>query len=311
MDISWLTLRDLEYLVAVADHRHFGHAAEACHVSQPALSGQIKKLEEHLGASLFERSNRRVALTETGEAVVAQARVVMDEARKLTGLASREHQPLTSTFRLGAIATLGPYFIPHLLAPLKKRYPKLDLILREGLTDGLLHDLRTGTLDAVLAARTFDEQGLRVLPLFFEPFWLAAPREHPLAAQKTVRTADLKASEMVLLEDGHCLRDQALAFCSRKKDRTRNLHATGLETLRHLVASGQGYTLIPQLALRDDDPLRKLLVYRELDRRDVGRTIVLVTRERHARMPDIEALAAFVRADKLARAGLPLAPTKP
>src|SRR5690242_14172011 len=136
MNISWLTLRDLQYLVAVAQHRHFGKAAAACHVSQPALSAQIRKIEDVLGVQLFERSNRRVAITATGEAVVHQARVVLEEAEKISELTT-ERQPLTGPLRLGSIATVGPYLMPHLLAPLRKAYPKLELFLREGLTDEL------------------------------------------------------------------------------------------------------------------------------------------------------------------------------
>lgn len=300
MNIAALTLRDLEYLVAVADHEHFGKAATAAHVSQPALSGQIKKVEDFLGVQLFERSNRRVAITPIGEQVVEQARVVLEEAHKIAELVRSDNEPLTGGLRLGAITTLGPYYLPHVLAPLRKRFPKLVLHLREGMTDNLLADLRAGALDAVLASPTaaFDDS-LRVLPLFIEPFLLAAPKSHALAKKVGLRALDLRAADMVLLEDGHCLKDQTLAICpANRRGNIQQYHATGLETLRHLVASGLGYTLIPYLAAKEDPRLKNLICYRRFDGKPLGREIALVARKRFARMHDIEALAAHLSATR-------------
>src|SRR5438874_4452181 len=172
MNISWLTLRDLQYLVSVADHGHFGKAAAACNVSQPALSAQIRKIEDVLGMQLFERTNRRVAITQPGQMVANQARVVLEEAAKLGEFSRSAQERLSGSLRLGAIATVGPYLMPHLLAPLRKAYPKLDLFLQEGLTDQLLAELKAGRLDAVIASDTFDDPSLRSVPLFFEPFVL-------------------------------------------------------------------------------------------------------------------------------------------
>lgn len=297
MNIAAIGLRDLEYLIAVAEHEHFGKAAAAVHVSQPALSGQIKKVEEFLGMQLFERSNRRVAITPIGEQVVDQARVVLEEARKIADLVRSANEPLCGNLRLGAITTLGPYYWPHVLAPLRKRFPKLTLHLREGMTDELLADLRAGTLDAVLASPTaaFDDS-LRVLPLFMEPFLLAAPKSHALVKKPGLRPLDLRAADMVLLEDGHCLKDQTVAICpANRRGHIQQYHATGLETLRHLVASGLGYTLIPQLAAKEDPKLKNLICYRRFDGKPVGREIVLVARKRFARMRDIELLAAYLK----------------
>src|SRR5262245_34799299 len=173
MNIPWFTLRDLQYLVAVADHEHFGKAAAACNVSQPALSAQIRKIEDVLGVQLFERTNRRVTITPSGKAVSDQARVVLEEAAKIGGITRSAQEPLTGTLRLGAIATVGPYLLPHLLAPLRKRYPKLDLFLREGVTEQLLGALSTGQLDAVIASNTFVDPALRISPLSSEPLVLA------------------------------------------------------------------------------------------------------------------------------------------
>jgi LysR family hydrogen peroxide-inducible transcriptional activator len=297
MNISWLTIRDLQYLVSVAQHLHFGRAAKATHVSQPALSAQIKKIEDFLGFSIFERTNRRVALTERGAAVVEQARVILEEAEKLTSLTGSEKrkQP-AGTLRMGIIATLGPYYVPEFLPAIRKHFPDLNLFLKEGLTDGLLSDLRSGSLDVVLAARTFDETGFRIFPLFYEPFLLAVPRNHPLAKMSRVEAEDLKGEDMVLLEDGHCLRDQALKICPpNRRGNIRQFHATSLETLRYLVASGMGYTLMPKLAVRPEGAMKPLLKYRRVAGDSIGRSIVLVCREQSARIGEIGTLAEFLR----------------
>jgi LysR family hydrogen peroxide-inducible transcriptional activator len=296
MSISWLTLRDLQYLVAVADHAHFGNAAITCNVSQPALSAQIRKIEDILGVQLFERTNRRVTITPAGYVVANQARVVLEEAAKIGELTRAAHEPLSGTLRLGAIATVGPYLMPYLLAPLRKAYPKLDLFLREGLTDQLLGELRAGQLDAVIASDTFVDPGLRVIPLFFEPFLLAVPRTHKLASKQHLDRRDLNSEHMVLLEDGHCLRDQTLDLCpANRRGHIRQFHATSLETLRHLVATGSGYTLVPILALRDDKALKPLIRYRHFNDEGIGRKIILACRKRFGRMGDIDALADLIR----------------
>jgi LysR family transcriptional regulator, hydrogen peroxide-inducible genes activator len=296
MNISALTLRDLEYLVAVADRRHFGKAADACHVSQPALSAQIRKIEDFLSVQLFERSNRSVVITPIGEQVARQARVVLEEAGKIAVLAQEISEPLSGALRLGAIATLGPYLMPHLLGPLRKQFPKLELLMKEGLTDELIEDLRNGALDAVLAAPTFDTDGLKVIPLFDEPFLVAAPKSHVFASKSAVRPKDLNSEEMVLLEDGHCLRNQTVEVCpSNRRGKFREFQATSLETLRHLVASGFGYSLMPRLAVDSNDRLKNLIAYRPFEGKPFGRTIVLVCRERFGRINDIEALAEFIR----------------
>src|SRR5688572_13774009 len=262
MKISSLTLRDLEYLISVADQLHFGKAAESCHVSQPALSMQIRKIEDFLGLQLFERTNRNVVITPTGEAVARQARIVLEEAQKIATLAQTRGEPLSGALRLGAIATLGPYLMPHLLGPLRRHFPKLELLMKEGLTDELIEDLRDGALDAVLAAPTFNTDGLKVIPLFEEPFLLAAPKKHELTLKPALRAKDLNSADMVLLEDGHCLRNQTIEVCpSNRRGKFREFQATSLETLRHLVAAGFGYSLIPRLAVDASDRLKNLVTY--------------------------------------------------
>jgi LysR family transcriptional regulator, hydrogen peroxide-inducible genes activator len=296
MSVSSLSLRDLEYLVAVADEKNFGRAALSCHVSQPALSAQIKKTESVLGLEVFERSKKRVGLTEKGTAIVAQARVVLQEAGVIFSLARAQSEPLTGPFRLGAIATVGPYLVPHLLGPFREAFPRLELRLKEGLTDGLLAELRSGSLDVILAARTFKEDGFAVYPLYSEPFVLAAPRGHRILSKEPLRPADLNASDMVLLEDGHCLRDETLDICStHRRGKVREFHATSLETLKHLVAARSGYTLIPLLAARSDARLKDLVEYRRLEGKPVGRSVALVCRDSFSRKDEVRLLAKVIR----------------
>ncbi|OFZ20831.1 MAG: hypothetical protein A2X94_04750 [Bdellovibrionales bacterium GWB1_55_8] len=295
MNVSSLSLRDLEYVLAVAEQRHFGKAAALCAVSQPALSAQIKKIEELTGLRIFERSRRHVSVAPQAEAFLEQVRVVLNEARRLVELVTAKREPLSGVFRLGVIATVGPYLLPHLIRPLRKKYPKLQLIIREGLTDGLLAELRAGHLDAVIASDTFKDDSLSIDILFQEPFLLAAPKDHPLMLQDSLLPRHLKASEMVLLEDGHCLKDQVLEVCpANSRGNHRRYHTTSLETLRHLVASGLGYTLMPLLAVRPGAEFGGLVSYRGFDGRPVGRNIILVHRKRYANTADIKALVGLL-----------------
>ncbi|MBS1985685.1 MAG: LysR family transcriptional regulator [Bdellovibrionales bacterium] len=297
MNLSHFTLRDLEYIVAVAEHRRFGAAAQACHVSQPALSGQIKKAEDALGFRLFERTNQSVTLTNEGGRFVEQARIVLEEASKLVTLPHSEQATLSGNLRLGAIASLGPYLIPHFLAPLHREAPQLELLLHEGLTENLLQELRIGALDCLLLATgTYDAESLEVFPLLWEPFVLAVPQKHPLSKKKDLRRQDLDSAEMILLEDGHCLADQALDFCPRRRrGNPRRMHATSLETLKQLVAIGTGYTLVPKLAAYPDPRFKNLLRYREFSADRIGRGIDLVCRRRASIARKVELLADFIR----------------
>src|SRR3546814_15481 len=208
-----ITLKQLRYLVAVADARHFGQAAAACHISQPSLSAQIQQLEETIGARLFERSKRRVVPTPLGEAVAERARKVMAEVDQLAAIAQAAVLPLAGPFRLGVIPTLGPYLLPRVMPRLRKAYPDLRLYLREDLTERLLERLVRGTLEAVLLALPVGRPDLVERPLFDEPFLLATPKGHRLAGRKTIHQQDLAAANLLMLEDGHCFRDQALEVC--------------------------------------------------------------------------------------------------
>ena len=245
-----MNLRDLQYLVALAEQRHFGKAAAACFVSQPTLSMQIRKLEEELGVALFERAPRKVMLTPAGEDIVARARRVLAEVEQMKEAARRSRDPEAGSLRLGVFPTLGPYLLPHVVPQLRERFPQLALLLVEEKSDVLLERLRAGRLDAALLALPIDDDQLHAHFLFEEPFVLAAPAQHPLA-QLPVLTLDALSDEtLLLLEDGHCLRDQALDVCRLSGAQEKSgFRATSLETLRQMVAAGAGVTLLPALAV--------------------------------------------------------------
>lgn len=244
-----MNLRDLTYLIAVAETEHFGQAAERCHVSQPTLSMQIKKLEDELGVQLFERTNKSVMVTPVGNALVQQARQVLGEINTLKQIANNAKDPFSGEFRLGIIPTMGPYLLPKLLRLIKKHLPKIDIIVYENKTQVILSELRSGLLDAIILAPPIDDDHLTVHELFEEPFLLALPKQHPLSQKSSIRLKDIENEDLLLLEEGHCLRSQALAVCNKvgAKDRS-GFKATSLETLRHLVASGAGITLLPEMA---------------------------------------------------------------
>ncbi len=281
MNVSWLTLRDLEYVVAVAKHEHFGHAAKECRVSQPSLSTQIKKVEGYLGTLLFERNNRRVATTASGKKIAEQAAVILDEARKIPALLDQASSSQLGSIKLGVIFSASS-FIPYALNEMKKAFRGVPIGLREGTTDELVRELKSGALDAVIAANTVKERSLNSIPLFFEPFVLAAPRGHAILDKSKLKQSDLRASEMVLLEEGHCLRKQALHICpTNRRGNLRSFHANSIETLRHLVASGAGYTLLPKLATKGT-PMNSLISYVDFDSPRLGREMVLLLREQTA-----------------------------
>jgi LysR family transcriptional regulator, hydrogen peroxide-inducible genes activator len=246
-----MNLRDLRYLIALADLRHFGRAAEACHVSQPTLSTQVRKLEEELGVALVERSPRQVMLTPAGRDIADRARRVLADVEQMREMARRTADPEAGTVRLGMFPTLGPYLLPHVVPGVRARFPKLELLLVEEKTEALLAMLRDGRLDAAVLALPLHEDWLETEFLFEEPFMLAVPGTHALARRQGLRLGDLADQNLLLLEDGHCLRHQALEVCALagagEKDGFR---ATSLETLRQMVAAGVGITLLPMLAVK-------------------------------------------------------------
>ena len=247
-----MNLRDLKYLVALADLRHFGKAADACFVSQPTLSTQIRKLEDELGVVLVERAPRKMMLTAAGLDVVQRARRIVADVEQMREAARRSRDPESGTLRLGVFPTLGPYLLPHVVPTLRARFPQLELLLVEEKSDELLQRLREGKLDAALLALPLHDDQLHAEFLFEEPFVLAAPQQHPLARRSALDAAELSDETLLLLEDGHCLRDQALDVCRLSGAREKSgFRATSLETLRQMVAAGVGVTLLPALSVHE------------------------------------------------------------
>ncbi len=250
-----MNLRDLRYLVALADHKHFGRAAEASFVSQPTLSTQLKKFEDEIGMALVERNPRNVMLTEVGEAVAAKARIILREADEIKAIANRAKDPESGTVRIGIFPTLGPYLLPHIVPNIVTRFPKLELILVEEKTEVLLKKLHEGELDAAILALPVHDDTLHAEFLFEETFVLALNNQHRMAKAKRVKLADLADERLLLLDDGHCLRDQALEVCQMAGAGERTgFRATSLETLRHMVSANVGLTLMPALSVHAPAP---------------------------------------------------------
>jgi LysR family hydrogen peroxide-inducible transcriptional activator len=246
-----MNLRDLSYFVALAEHKHFGRAAQASFVSQPTLSTQIKKLEEELGVALVERTPRKVLLTEVGKEIVQRARDVLTEVDQIRAIARRTIDPESGTLRLGIFPTLGPYLLPHVVPQIGARFPRLELLLVEEKTEIILKQLREGRLDAAVLAQPVHDDQLHAEFLFEEPFLLAVPEHHELAKRKTLKLGDLSDQSLLLLEDGHCLRDQALEVCALSGAGEKSgFRATSLETLRQMVAANVGITLLPALSVK-------------------------------------------------------------
>ncbi|MDE1895822.1 MAG: hydrogen peroxide-inducible genes activator, partial [Rhodospirillales bacterium] len=275
---------------AVAELKHFSKAAARCNVSQPALSEQIQKFEARLGVTIFERGRRQVAVTPAGEKIVTQIGKVLSAARDLFAL-SAESNALTGALQLGAIETLGPYYLPFLLSLLKANMPTLEPHLSEGRTAALTEKLRRGMVDLIITAEA-EEPGLGAEPLFFEPFLLAAPPRHKIAGAARVNLKQLPVSELLLLEEGHCLRDQALALCAAEPGAMR--HSTSLETLWHMVAVGEGISLLPALALAARPDLRARITTRPLEDA-AGRWLSLKWRASDPREARFRELAAVLR----------------
>lgn len=289
-----MNLRDLEYIVAIADHRHFGRAAKQCHVSQPTLSSQVKKLEEELEVVLFERTNRSVMPTETGAEIIQVARRVLAEASLIREMAAAAKHPLAGRFRLGAFPTLASYLFPHLVPVLRQAMPELRLILVEEKSDDLMEQLRVGKLDAAFLALPVDDEGFIVQPLFTDEFLVAVGVTHELAQQSSVNAGALARYPLLLLDEGHCLRDQSLEVCDLMGiGEDTDFRATSLETLRQMVRADAGVTLMPRIAVRPSD---RDITYVPFAGKAPSRTIALVRRKTSARAAVFDQIAAGVGA---------------
>jgi LysR family hydrogen peroxide-inducible transcriptional activator len=295
-----LKLKDLRYLVAVADLRHFGRAAARCFVSQPTLSAQLKKLEQSLGVQLIERAPHQVALTPAGEEIVARARRIIEASDEMVTLARSQRDPLAGRLRLALLPTIGPYLLPQVAPLIRTSLPRLELHLYEHQTVPMLEKLHAGELDLGILALPVALDGLEARELYREPFTVALPDGHALAGRAALRVADLKGERLLLLEDGHCLRDQALEVCSKVGVREQqDFRATSLETLRQMVAAGAGVTLLPELAGRGAYRNARGVALRPFAKPAPVRHIGAVWRKSTARRAAIEALCKLIGAHAL------------
>lgn len=249
-----MNIRDLKYLVALAECRHFGKAAKLCFVSQPTLSMQIKKLEDYLGVKLLERTQKSVLLTNIGNVVAERARIILQQVDELRDVAKLAKDPYQGEVKIGIIPTLAPYLLPPIIPRLAKKFPQLQIYLVEEQTALLLEKLKQGKLDAAFLALPVTEKDFIATPLFAEEFVLAVPGHHTFSKRKNIKQTALADKTLLLLTEGHCMREQALAVChSAQAKENKSFRATSLETLRHMVATGAGITLMPQLACKTTD----------------------------------------------------------
>jgi LysR family transcriptional regulator, hydrogen peroxide-inducible genes activator len=303
-----MTLTELRYIVAVARERHFGRAAEACFVSQPTLSVAIKKLEEELEIKLFERGGSEVSVTPLGDEIVRQAQATLESAASIKEIARRGKDPLAGPLRLGVIYTIGPYLLPELVRKTIERVPQMPLMLQENFTVRLLEMLRTGELDCAILAEPFPDAGLAIAPLYDEPFMIAVPSRHPLAARESISSTDLKQETMLLLGTGHCFRDHVLEVCpefarfsSDTEGIRKSFEGSSLETIKYMVASGMGITVVPQLSIprpgvSEGTPLISYVAFSEPV---PTRRVVLVWRRTFTRYEAIAALRNAIYACSL------------
>ncbi|PWF25380.1 LysR substrate-binding domain-containing protein [Corticimicrobacter populi] len=302
-----MTLTELKYIVAVARERHFGRAAEACFVSQPTLSVAIRKLEDELEVTLFERGGSEVSVTPIGERIVAQAQKVLEESANLREIARQGHDPLIGPLRVGVIHTIGPYLLPRLVPEQIRRTPTMPLILQENFTSKLIELLRQGELDCAIMALPLPEAGLTVRPLYDEPFTVAVPCGHPWSERNSIGADELKDETMLLLGNGHCFRDQVLEVCpelsgySASSDGIqRTFEGSSLETIRHMVAAGIGVTVLPASSMSLPHSGPELLSYIPFEQPVPERRVVLAWRKSFPRLAAIQTLA-----DSVLACGLP------
>jgi LysR family hydrogen peroxide-inducible transcriptional activator len=286
-----MNLKDLKYLVALADTGHFGRAAERTFVSQPTLSAQLKKLEQYLGVKLIERQPKNAQLTEVGKQIVVRARRMLDEGDEIVALARNNTDPFAGKLKLALIPTIGPYLLPRVMQKLRKALPHLGLMLYEHQTEALLKRLREGEIDLGIMALPIAQDGLESRQLYEEEFTVALPNNHPLVAKSAIKVQDLKGQTLLLLEDGHCLRDQALEVCSRIEVReAEDFRATSLETLRQMVVAGLGITLLPQTAVESPFGSQRGLTVRQFAKPAPVRRVGAVWRKSSTRAPAIMAV---------------------
>lgn len=280
-----MNIRDYEYIVAVSEYLHFGRAAERCKISQPTLSMQIKKFEKFYGVRIFERSNKKVMITEIGKEIIAQASQILEYHKSIERITTKAKDPATGELSLAVFPTLGPYILPKIIPKIHAKYPRLKLLLLEEKTDRILLKLLKSKIDCALLALPIDDAKLETQALFFDQFNVALPSHHRLTKSKSLDLSDLENETILLLEDGHCLRSQALEVCSLVNQSTyKEFRATSLETLRYMISSGAGVTLMPELACIKTEGV-SYVPFRD---KSIGRTIALVYKKDSQKKKSIE-----------------------
>jgi len=303
--IRFMTLTELRYIVALARERHFGRAAEAVFVSQPTLSVAIKKLEDELGVALFERGKTEVTVTPVGERIVEQAQRVLEQTAAIGEIAREGQDQLSGSLRLGAIYTIGPYLLPHLIPLLHESAPQMPLVIEENYTARLAERLKRGELDAIIIALPYEEPGVLTLPLYDEPFIVVLPASHPWREREAIAADELSSEAVLLLGSGHCFREQVLDTCPACKPALtgggiqKTVEGSSLETIRHMVASGMGITVLPCTAAGADRYAQRLLAILRFREPVPRRRVALAWRKTFPRPKAIEALRNAVLACKL------------
>ena len=292
-----MNLRDLEYLSAIGELKHFRKAAEKCFVSQPTLSGQIKKLEAEIGVQLLERTTRSVFLTPIGEEIVKIARRILADVDSIENMVSTYSDPMSGPLNIGLIPTIAPYLLPLIVQPLHQDYPQLEIVLHELQTEVMLNQLSEGTLDAGILAVPIEMKGLEEIILYTEPFYVAANIQHPFAAKLCINVEDLQDETVLLLEEGHCLRGQVMDVCSQTMTKERkDFQGTSLETIRHMVSTGIGITLIPQTAIDHKNLIQNASIkYIPFNNPAPARRVGLLFRKTSNRTVCFEKLAASIK----------------
>lgn len=291
-----LSLKQLRYISAVADHKHFSKAAEACHVTQSTLSAAIQELESQLGVVIFERNKKNVLITPLGERLVQQARVVLGGVEDFVSLAKFHDEALSGEIRLGVIPTIGPFLLPHLLADLRAQYPKLKLYLKEELSAQLFQQLQQGQLDLIILAFPYPLPEMETVKLFSDDFLLCLPPGHKMEKLSHVRQQQLRGEKLLLLEEGHCLRDHALEACKLESADTNLVYqGTSLHTLVQMVANGLGVTLLPDIAVKADIVGDTRLQLKEFSSENVSREIGMAWRKSDPRREDYLLLGEFIK----------------
>lgn len=297
-----MTLTELRYIVAVARELHFGRAAAACFVSQPTLSVAIKKLEDELGVTIFERHQHEVTVTDIGEKIIENAQQVLEQAQTIKLIAEEGKDPLKGRLKLGIIYTIGPYLLPRLIPKLHKRAPDLILIIEEDFTHNLAEKLRRGELDMIIISMPFELPGVTSRVLYKEPFVVALPKNHALAKKKSVKAEDLIDETLLLLKTGNCFRDQVMEACPACKSDTfsknkiqKTLEGSSIETIRQMVAAGSGVTVLPNLSVRENEEVNSLLEYRPFAKPVPEREVALAYRNSYPRLKLVNLLIDIIK----------------